>query len=74
MSQATRGVIPMPAGVGVIPSTGQVPLACPVCAEHVALAEVSTAPDGIRVTIPADQHTLLEIHRSKFHPDTPGVI
>jgi len=67
MAEAVRGVVSGTTQFD-IPASGQLPIACPVCAEHVAVAEVVAADTGVEFTIPADQHGLLNLHRAKYHP------
>jgi len=67
MAEATRGVIPAPVSLS-LPDSGQIAVACPVCADRVAIADAVVTPAGIEVTIPPDQHALLDLHRAKYHP------
>lgn len=72
MADGLRGVIPFPMSAEVAVSlamTPQLPVACPVCADRVAVADVAVTAAGIEVAMPTDQHDLLNLHQSLQHPE-----
>lgn len=72
MADGIRGVIPYPMPAELAVSLAREPrlqVACPVCADLVAEADVVMTSAGAELSIPSDQRDLLHLHQSLQHPE-----